>query len=49
MKMVRCPYKYKYELVEWASKLFMQPKSRFNKMKKRQLYAIYYSSCHINY
>ncbi len=40
---VYCPYKYKYQLVEWASKRFNAPKSKYQKMSKRQLYAIYYS------
>mgnify|MGYP003115019056 len=38
-----CPYKRKYELVEWASKRFKQPKSRYNKMSRKQLYAIFYN------
>jgi hypothetical protein len=39
-----CPYKYKYELVDWASSRFDKPKSYFNKMAKKQLYAIYYNT-----
>ena len=38
----RCPYKYKYDLVDWATKYFNVPKARFNKMNKKQLYAIWY-------
>ena len=40
---IRCPYKYKHELVTWASIKYKRPKSYFNKMKKRQLFAIYYN------
>ena len=42
--MAYCPYKYKYELVNWASKRFRAPKSTFYKMSKPRLYAIYYST-----
>lgn len=41
----KCPYHYQYELVAWAIKRF--PKeypSKFKKMRKRQLYAIWFSS-----
>jgi len=37
-----CPYNKKWQLVEWAVKYFNQPKSKFNRMKKKQLYAIWY-------
>ena len=39
-----CPYKYKYQLVNWASKRFDRSKSYYQKMTKMQLYAIYYNS-----
>ena len=32
----------KPELVNWASRKFGKPKSHFNKMKVKQLWAIYY-------
>ena len=38
-----CPYKYKYELVKWAVAYFKENKTKFNKMSKKQLYAIFYS------
>ena len=40
----RCPYKYKYELVNWASNRFNRTKSFFNSKSKKQLYAIYYNA-----
>ena len=39
-----CPYKYKYQLVNWASKRFDRSKSYYQKMTKMQLYEIYYNS-----
>ena len=39
-----CPYKYKYELVNWASKRFNRTKGFFNSKSKKQLYAIYYNT-----
>ena len=39
-----CPYKYKYELVNWASNRFDKPKSFFNSKSIKQLYAIYYNT-----
>ena len=38
-----CPYRHKYELVNWASAYFKEGTSRFNKMSKKQLYAIFFS------
>ena len=38
----KCPYKYKYELVDWLVNMYGWTKSRANSMKKKQLYAIYY-------
>tara|TARA_R100000664_G_C2719543_1_gene113500 strand:- start:523 stop:660 length:138 start_codon:yes stop_codon:yes gene_type:complete len=37
----RCPYKFKYELVEWAKKS-LNLKTDPNRMSKAQLYAIWY-------
>ena len=39
-----CPYKYKYELVNWASNRFNRTKSFINIKSKKQLYAIYYNT-----
>lgn len=39
----RCPYSYKYQLVEWASKRFKVSKSYYKSMNKKQLYAIFYN------
>ena len=39
----KCPYSRKYELVDWASDYFNEPKSKFNRMPKKQLFAIFYS------
>ena len=38
----RCPWNTKRDLVEWAAAYFSAPKSRFQKMSKKQLYAIWY-------
>ena len=38
----KCPYRYKYELVDWLVNMYGWTKSRANSMKKKQLYAIYY-------
>ena len=38
-----CPYKYKYELVNWAIKYRGFSKSKANAMSKAQLYAIFYN------
>ena len=38
-----CPFKYKWELVDWAYHIFGKPKSHYNKMPKDRLYAIYYN------
>lgn len=38
------PPRHKYELVKWAMNTYpKEKKSKFNKMKKKQLYAIWYS------
>ena len=34
--------KYKYELVNWLTNYYSDDKMKFNKMDKKQLYAIYY-------
>jgi|TARA_R100001530_G_scaffold47464_2_gene35735 hypothetical protein len=41
---MRCPYSNKKELVQWASKRFNLTPSRFMKMRKSQLYAIFYNT-----
>ncbi len=41
---MRCPYKYKYELVEWAIKYKCWSPAAINKLTKKQLYAIWYKS-----
>ena len=41
--LMRCPYRYKYELVDWATKRWPSRASKFKSMKKSQLYAIWYS------
>jgi len=38
-----CPYRYKYELVRWATKRFNISESKANDMKKKQLYAIWFN------
>jgi len=44
MKQNKCPYKYKYQLVEWSVEYFHSPKSHFTKMSKKQLYALWYNA-----
>lgn len=39
-----CPYKYKYELVNWLIAHKKWSKADAIKLSKKQLYAIYYSS-----
>ena len=41
---MRCPYSNKKELVKWASERFNLTPSRFMKMRKSQLYAIFYNT-----
>jgi hypothetical protein len=43
-----CPFYYKKHLVNWAVSYFKRPKSKYNKMKKQQLYAIWYKQAHLN-
>ena len=38
----RCPYKYKYELKDWAVRYKGWSKSQANRLSKKQLYAIWY-------
>ena len=37
-----CPYRYKYQLVDWLVKHKSWNKSQANALTKRQLYAIWY-------
>ena len=37
-----CPYKHKYELVEWLVKYRSFTKAGANKLSKKQCYAIWY-------
>ena len=39
----RCPYRYKWQLVDWAATYFKEDKAKFNKMSRKRLYAIFYS------
>ena len=38
----QCPFNYKDQLVEWASSYFKEKPTKYNRMKKQQLYAIWY-------
>ena len=40
-----CPYRYKWQLVDWAVSYFNQPSNIFRRMSKKQLYAIWYKIC----
>ena len=40
----KCPYKYKHELVDWATKYKGWKKSTVNSLSKKQLYAIWYKN-----
>ena len=42
-----CPFRYKEDLVNWAQSYFKRPQSKYNEMKKQQLYAIWYEQAHI--
>jgi len=35
--------KFKWELVEFLSRIYPEDKWKFNKMRKKRLYAIYYN------
>jgi len=39
-----CPYKHRFQLLEWAIGKWPMEASRFRKMKKKQLYAIFYNT-----
>ena len=43
MKRLYCPFKYRYELVEWAIKYMNIKPSKVKAMKKNQLYAMWYN------
>ena len=43
-QMTRCPYRYKWQLVDWLVKYKGWKRSHANKLKRNQLYAIYYAS-----
>lgn len=40
---VKCPYKYKYELIAWARTYTNIPLKKIRKMNKKQLYSVFYS------
>ena len=40
--MDKCPYKYKYELVDWAVKHYGWISWKVDQLSKKQLYAIWY-------
>jgi len=42
--MSRCPYSYKWQLVDWVVEHKGFRRSTANNMTKRQLYAIWYKS-----
>ena len=39
----KCLFSKKWQLVNWATERWPNDKYKFNKMKKKQLYAIWYS------
>lgn len=39
---MKCPYKYKYELVEWLVRYKGWKITQANQLSKKQLYAIWY-------
>ena len=41
---LKCPYKYKYQLVDWLVKCRGWKKSHAKKLTRPQLYAIWYKS-----
>tara|TARA_R100000789_G_C2885577_1_gene115885 strand:- start:79 stop:273 length:195 start_codon:yes stop_codon:yes gene_type:complete len=43
-KWSKCPYKYKYELVQWLVVYKGWTNTNANKLSKRQCYAIWYKS-----
>lgn len=40
---VKCPYRYKYELIAWVRTYTNIPIKKIRRMSKKQLYAIFYS------
>ena len=44
MNKKHCLYKHKWQLVNWAIGRWPMEASRFKKMKKKQLYAIFYNT-----
>jgi hypothetical protein len=43
-----CPYRYKYEFVEWASVYFGKPKSKYTVLRLSQLRAIWHKEAEKN-
>jgi hypothetical protein len=43
----KCPFAFKDELVNWASNYFKVKKTKYNKMNRKQLYAIWYKEAHL--
>jgi hypothetical protein len=41
-RLMKCPYKYKYELVEWLVRYKGWKITQANQLSKKQLYAIWY-------
>jgi len=42
---IKCPFRYKYQLVSWACRKWPdEKKNKFQKMDKKQLYAIFYQT-----
>lgn len=40
----KCPYKFKYELVNWVVSIRKMKRTNANQLTKKQLYAIWYQS-----
>lgn len=43
MRYFNCPFKYKYELVDFFATRYNKPKGRYNKLTKKKLYAMWYT------
>ena len=41
---MKCLYSHKWQLVNWAIARWPNKASKFKRMKKKQLYAIYYNT-----
>ena len=39
----KCPYRYRYQLEQWANKRWPDNKTKHARMSRKQLYAIWYS------